>query len=238
MWTIADGEKPTAVVVAVQLPGVDEAELNSSLEELERLATTLGLIPVGRVTQRRTTLAPGLVLGEGKLKELAAWTGGTGEVQAYQKPGSRSDDDGDASDDSDEDGPAVFANPYDDAAPELETGGPPTGVKAAVVLVDHELSPTQQRNLEKATGVDVLDRASVILEIFFRHAKTREARLQVEIARLRYLSPRLRESAGGEDRVRGGVGGKGSGESTLELDRRRIRDRIAELRRELDQIST
>ncbi len=242
MWTIADGEKPTAVVVAVQLPGIDEAELNSSLEELERLASTLGLIPVGRVTQRRTALAPGLVLGEGKLKELAAWTGGTGEVQAYQKPGSQRDGGGDADDDADpdQDGPAVFANPYDDAAPELETevGGPAAGVKAAVVLVDHELSPTQQRNLEKATGVDVLDRASVILEIFFRHAKTREARLQVEIARLRYLSPRLRESAGGEDRVRGGVGGKGSGESTLELDRRRIRDRIAELRRELDQIST
>src|SRR5690606_14551591 len=68
------------------------------------------------------------------------------------------------------------------------------------------------------------------------HAKTREARLQVEIARLRYLAPRLRESAGGGDRVRGGVGGKGAGESSLELDRRRIRDRIAELRRELDQI--
>ncbi len=243
MWTIADGEKPTAVVVAVQLPGVDEAELNSSLEELERLATTLGLIPVGRVTQRRTQLAPGMVLGEGKLKELAKWTGGTGEVQAYQKPGSRGGDAHDGAgdepdDDVDEDGPSVFTNPYDEAAPDLEPDDPAIGEKAMVVLVDHELSPTQQRNLEKATGVDVLDRASVILEIFFRHAKTREARLQVEIARLRYLSPRLRESAGGEDRVRGGVGGKGSGESTLELDRRRIRDRIAELRRELDQIST
>jgi GTPase len=243
MWTIADGEKPTAVVVAVQLPGIDEAELNSSLEELERLATTLGLIPVGRVTQRRSTLAPGLVLGEGKLKELAAWTGGSGEVHGYQKPGKKhaGDDDSDESDDDDDeeqDALEVFANPYDDAAPELRPDGPPDGVKAAVVLVDHELSPTQQRNLEKATGVDVLDRSSVILEIFFRHAKTREARLQVEIARLGYLSPRLRESGGGEDRVRGGVGGKGSGESSLELDRRRIRDRIAELRRELTSISS
>ena len=59
-------------------------------------------------------------------------------------------------------------------------------------------------------GVDVLDRTSVILEIFHRHAKTREARLQVEIARLRYLAPRLREGGGGGDRVRGGVGGKGA----------------------------
>ena len=104
------------------------------------------------------------------------------------------------------------------------------------MLVDHDLTPTQQRNLEKATGADVLDRTSVILEIFHRHAKTREARLQVEIARLRYLAPRLREGGGGGDRVRGGVGGKGAGESALELDRRRIRDRIAELKHELSRI--
>jgi len=104
------------------------------------------------------------------------------------------------------------------------------------VIVDHDLSPTQQRNLEKATGVDVLDRTSVILEIFHRHAHTREARLQVEIARLKYLAPRLRESGGGGDRVRGGVGGKGAGESSMELDRRKIRDRIAELKQELEQI--
>jgi GTP-binding protein HflX len=108
--------------------------------------------------------------------------------------------------------------------------------RAKVVIVDHDLTPTQQRNLERATGVDVLDRTSVILEIFHRHARTREARLQVEIARLKYLAPRLRESSGGGDRVRGGIGGKGAGETSLELDRRRIRDRIAELRHELAQI--
>ncbi|MCA9848938.1 MAG: GTPase HflX, partial [Dehalococcoidia bacterium] len=72
---------------------------------------------------------------------------------------------------------------------------------------------------------------------FQRHARTREARLQVEIARLAYDAPRLRESGGGGDRQRGGIGGKGAGESSLELDRRRIRDRIAELRRELEGIS-
>jgi GTPase len=233
-WTVADGERPTAVVVAVQLPGVDEAELLSSLEELERLAATLGLIPVGRVTQRRTALAPAMVLGEGKVKELAQWTGGPGEVQAYQRPGTRGpqSDAGDDFETADDD--SVDDNEFVTDESDREQSAP----RAAVVLVDHELSPTQQRNLEKATGVDVLDRSSVILEIFFRHAKTREARLQVEIARLGYLAPRLRESAGNEDRVRGGVGGKGSGESSLELDRRRIRDRIAELRRELQSIST
>jgi GTP-binding protein HflX len=189
------------------------------------LASTLGLRVVGRVTQRRGSLAAGKVLGDGKLKELAKWTGGSGDVPKYRKPGTtkKADDEEDEVEDGVDDGDEAS----DDAAPTA---------RAKVVLVDHDLTPTQHRNLERATGVDVLDRTSVILEIFQRHAKTREARLQVEIARLRYLAPRLRESAGGEDRVRGGIGGKGAGESSLELDRRRIRDRIAELRHELDQI--
>ena len=214
-----DGERPRAVVVAVQTRGVDQGELESSIAELERLAKTLGLQPVGRVTQRRAKLAPGVVLGEGKLRELATWTGGTGVVPGYQKPGADSEPDED-----------------DDDETRAEVALAPDAPRATVVLVDHDLAPTQQRNLEKATGVDVLDRTSVILEIFQRHARTREARLQVEIARLKYLAPRLRESSGGGDRVRGGIGGKGAGESSLELDRRRIRDRIAELHHELAQI--
>ncbi|HEV7557351.1 MAG TPA: GTPase HflX [Kofleriaceae bacterium] len=219
----AGDERLRAVVVAVQLPDIDDGELASSLAELERLAGTLGLDPVARITQRRSKLASGVVLGEGKLKELAGWTGGTGEVPAYEKPGSRKHDHD--ADDDDDDG---------DDGVEVEADAP--AAKAKVVLVDHDLTPTQQRNLEKATGVDVLDRTSVILEIFHRHAKTREARLQVEIARLRYLAPRLREGGGGGDRVRGGIGGKGAGETSLELDRRRIRDRIAELKAELESI--
>ena len=104
------------------------------------------------------------------------------------------------------------------------------------VLVDHEISPSQARNLEKATGVEVLDRTAVILEIFRRHARSRAAKAQVEIVRLQYLVPRLREQgrAKGGDRQRGGIGGKGAGESSLELDRRKIRDRIAELTRDLE----
>jgi GTP-binding protein HflX len=104
------------------------------------------------------------------------------------------------------------------------------------VLVDHEISPSQARNLEKATGVEVLDRTAVILEIFRRHARSRAAKAQVEIVRLQYLVPRLREQGRekGGDRQRGGIGGKGAGESGLELDRRKIRDRIAELTRDLE----
>jgi len=101
-----------------------------------------------------------------------------------------------------------------------------------VILVDHEISPSQARNLEKEVGCEVMDRTMVILEIFHRNARSRAARAQVEIARLEYMAPRLREAAklaGPQGRQRSGVGGRGGGESHTELDRRKIRDRIAEL---------
>src|SRR5439155_3315866 len=99
------------------------------------------------------------------------------------------------------------------------------GGTADTILVDHEISPSQARNLERATGAVVMDRTAVILEIFHRHARSRAARAQVEIVRLQYMAPRLREQGGGKDRQRGGIGGKGAGESGVELDRRKIRDR-------------
>ncbi|MFN8608163.1 MAG: GTPase HflX [Vulcanimicrobiota bacterium] len=100
------------------------------------------------------------------------------------------------------------------------------------VIFDCELTPSQVANLQKALGVDVLDRTGVIVEIFSRHARTREARLQVEIARLKYLAPRLRKAGHGpSERM------NKAGETSLELDRRRIRDRIAELKRELEAIA-
>jgi GTP-binding protein HflX len=114
--------------------------------------------------------------------------------------------------------------------------GPAEAPLCELLLVDHELSPSQARNLEKELGVDVLDRTQVILEIFHRHARSRAARAQVEIVRLQYLAPRMRESGKGKDRQRGGIGGKGAGESALELDRRKIRDRIAELTTELESL--
>ncbi|HSH72186.1 MAG TPA: GTPase HflX [Methylophilaceae bacterium] len=104
------------------------------------------------------------------------------------------------------------------------------------VLVDHEISPSQARNLEKEVGCEVMDRTMVILEIFHRNARSRAARAQVEIARLGYMAPRLREAAklaGPQGRQRSGAGGRGGGESHTELDRRKIRDRIAELQQEI-----
>src|SRR5450830_111176 len=104
------------------------------------------------------------------------------------------------------------------------------------VLVDHEISPSQARNLEKEVGCEVMDRTMVILEIFHRNARSRAARAQIEIARLGYMAPRLREAAklaGPQGRQRSGEGGRGAGESQTELDRRKIRDRIAELQLEI-----
>src|SRR5437588_7392924 len=108
---------------------------------------------------------------------------------------------------------------------------------ADVILIDHEISPSQAFNLEKEAGCEVMDRTMVILEIFHRHASSRFARAQVEIARLGYMAPRMREAAkqaGPKDRARSGTGGRSGGESHGELDRRKIRDRITELQKELD----
>lgn len=109
-------------------------------------------------------------------------------------------------------------------------------VEIEALLVDHEISPSQARNLELEVGCEVMDRTMVILEIFHRNARSRAARAQVEIARLGYMAPRLREAAklaGPQGRQRSGEGGRGAGESQTELDRRKIRDRIAELQLEI-----
>lgn len=206
--------RPRTVIVAVQLPDVSDAEHASSLAELGRLADTLGFDVVGEVSQKRTTLAPGAVLGEGKLLELARWTGGTGVIPS---------------------GVPTHRQKTKEADEEVESAIEPLPAeqRAAVVLVDHEIGPSQARNLERATGAEVLDRTAVILAIFQRHARTREASLQVELARLAYVAPRLRETGGGADRQGGGIGAKGAGETKHELDRRRVRDRMAELREEL-----
>jgi GTP-binding protein HflX len=111
---------------------------------------------------------------------------------------------------------------------------------AELILIDHEISPSQAFNLGKEVGGEVMDRTMVILEIFHRHASSRFARAQVEIARLAYMAPRMREAAkqaGPKDRARSGTGGRSGGESHGELDRRKIRDRMSELQKELDSMT-
>ncbi len=220
-------ERPRAVLLAVQRAGVEDGDFASSLDELARLAKTLGFEVVARVTQRRARLDPGVVTGAGKLRELAGWTGGPGVAPAgppaSKRRRARRDDEAETEEEREDDASEEEA-PHE-AQP-----------RASLILVDHELTPTQARNLERATDAEVLDRTAVILAIFQRHARSREARLQVEIARLSYIAPRLRETGAGGDRQGGGIGGRGAGESASELDRRKVRDRIALLRTELASI--
>jgi GTP-binding protein HflX len=110
--------------------------------------------------------------------------------------------------------------------------------EANLVVFDNDLSPSQGRNLQKALGeeVRVLDRTELILDIFARHARTQQARLQVEFAQLEYLRPRLRRMWGHLERQAGHIGTRGPGESQLETDRRLIDRRLAHLRRELKEI--
>jgi GTP-binding protein HflX len=220
MSSLTEAPRPKAVLVSVQLQGVADAEQQSSLKELKRLCETLGFEVVGEVTQKRQSLGAATLLGEGKLVELAAWTGGTGVVPKGP-PGKKKPPE------DDQDKPE---------RPRLDAPPAPTGEpRATVVVVDHDLSPRQLRHIEAATSAAILDRTGVIIEIFHRHASSRPARLQVEIARLTYVAPRLRETGGGE-RARGGIGMRGAGESAVELDRRKIRDRISELKAELAAI--
>jgi GTP-binding protein HflX len=189
--------------VAVQLPSVSDVEFEASLTELRELAKTLGYLVAHTFVQKRAGFDTAAYVGVGKLDEIRCFI------------------------DS-------------DSAPAMAEGGArsaashPRGID--VVLVDHEISPSQARNLEKAVGREVMDRTMVILEIFHRNARSRAARAQVEIARLGYMAPRLREAAklaGPQGRQRSGVGGRGAGESHTEMDRRKIRDRIAELQLEI-----
>src|SRR5579864_3873663 len=191
--------RPHAVLVGIQLPNVTDAEHASGLAELGRLVHTLGYDVAATITQRRDALAAAAVLGEGKLKELAALTGGTGIVPTGArevKTKARAKDGwepsaGKAPAPSDEGNDEKSGDERDH-----EGAAPVAAEKAGFVVVDHDITPSQARNLERATGAEVLDRTGVIVEIFHRHAKSREARLQVEIARLSYHAPRLRESAG------------------------------------------
>jgi len=198
-------EKPMrAVVAAVQLPNVSDVEFEASLTELRELAKTLGFEVVRTFIQKRSGFDSTAYLGVGKRHEIRCFVNNEPDL----------------------------ADIEDAAPPESD----PADRQADVILVDHEISPSQARNLELEVGCEVMDRTMVILEIFHRNARSRAARAQVEIARLGYMAPRLREAAklaGPQGRQRSGVGGRGAGESHTELDRRKVRDRIAELQQEI-----
>jgi GTPase len=192
-----------ALLVSIRTPKIKDDEAAESLAELKRLVTTLGFRVVGSQSQRQSSTNKITVVGSGKLQELVQLTGNRGAEDYIE-------------------------DEHDDIT---ETHSVETLFELAdVVVFDCDLSPAQIRHLGNALGIEVLDRTGVIIKIFSRHARTRTAKLQVEIARLNYTVPRLRDADdGGNERFMG----QGTGESALEIDRRRVRDRLAELRHEL-----
>lgn len=105
-----------------------------------------------------------------------------------------------------------------------------------VIIFDDELSPAQQRNIEMQTAAKIVDRTALILDIFAQRARTKEGKLQVELAQLKYLLPRLTGQGSTLSRLGGGIGTRGPGETKLEVDRRRIRRRISDLETEIDTV--
>jgi GTP-binding protein HflX len=171
------------LVLAVLAQGVDPED---ELAELEELARTAGVTPVGRIVQHRQRPDPRSYVGKGKVDELK---------QAYADSG------------------------------------------AEVLLVDEELSPSQQRLLENVLQARVVDRTQLILDIFAQHAVSAEGKLQVELAQLEYNLPRMRGMWQHLERLGGGVGTRGPGESQLETDRRLARRRISLLKDRLRELS-
>jgi GTP-binding protein HflX len=158
---------------------------DDELAEVEELARTAGVEPVGRVVQHRARPARRTYVGKGKLEELKAGFAAAG---------------------------------------------------AESLLVDDELDPVQQRFLEDALSARVIDRTQLILDIFAQHAVTAEGKLQVELAQLEYNLPRMRGMWQHLERLGGGVGTRGPGESQLETDRRLARRRVALLKRRLGDL--
>ena len=210
--TTTDHSVTRALLVSIRTPDVTQQDVEESLSELGRLVKTLGFSVVGTKTQRQQSTKQLSVLGSGKLEELATLT----------------------SEDEPEPQDKTHLDINQDELNSL-LEAPETQEMANVVVFDCELSPNQLRNVQVALGVEVYDRTRVIIEIFSKHARTRTAKLQVEIARLNYLTPRIRdENSGDRERQKGSW----IGETAFEINRRRIRDKIADLKRELIKLQS
>lgn len=210
MQTTTEQPITRALLISIRTPNASLGEINQSLAELGRLVSTLGFTVFATQTQRQNSTKRLSVLGSGKLEELARMTG---EID-------------------DNDSQEMLAN-IDEQVLDDFLSRSKTKSYANVVVFDCELSPMQLRNVEDVLGVPVFDRTGIIIEIFSRHAHTRSARLQVELARLNYLTPRLRsEYSGGSERH----SGRGTGETPFAVERRKIRDKQAEIRGELKNL--
>jgi GTP-binding protein HflX len=117
-----------------------------------------------------------------------------------------------------------------------EIAGASASVSADVILFDHDLSPSQQRNIERVVDTRVIDRTQLILDIFARHARTREGQLQVELAQLEYMLPRLAGRGVEMSQIGGGIGTRGPGETQLETDRRKIFRRVRHVKQQIENV--
>ena len=163
--------------------GISEQE--KSLDELEELSATAGVMVVGKILQKKQSIDPATFIGGGKLEELNSMC---------------------------------------------------AAMEADVVIFDDELTGAQIRNIENKVGIKVIDRTVLILDIFAKRARSREGKLQVELAQLKYRLPRLTGLGSELSRLGGGIGTRGPGETKLETDRRHIRRRISYLENELKEV--
>jgi GTP-binding protein HflX len=176
----ADGETERALLVSVSSEAKPKSK--ASLTELQELARSGGIDVIGTEIQHRSKADPRLLIGPGKLQDLA--------ILALQEA-------------------------------------------ASMIIFDQELNPSQIRSITDQIDLKVIDRTQLILDIFAQRAQTRQGKLQVELAQLKYLLPRLVTKNTAMSRLTGGIGGRGPGETKLEINRRRARDRIAQLEKAL-----
>ena len=215
-FVISEAKTETAVLVGLITPGQDEAKTTEYLDELEFLAATAGARTVRRFTQRVGGPSSVTYIGSGKLQEIKEY------IKRVQ-------------DEYDEAVENAHLDPFTSELPE------PVGM----VIFDDELTAKQIRNIEKELKVKILDRTSLILDIFAMRAQTAEAKAQVELAQHRYMLPRLQRLWTHLERQGGGSGGgggkgtvglRGPGETQLEMDRRIILHRITLLKQRLAEI--
>ncbi|MCU0243098.1 MAG: GTPase HflX [Vicinamibacteria bacterium] len=178
-------QQERAILIGVAISGHARRSVETSLDELGRLAQSAGATVVARVIQARAAIDSATFIGRGKLQQLVRLIAAHG---------------------------------------------------ANLIVFDDNLSPGQQRNIEEVLGCKVIDRTQLILDIFARRAHTREGQLQVELAQLNYLLPRLTGKGVLLSRLGGGIGTRGPGETKLETDRRRIRQRLQAVKRAIEDV--
>lgn len=201
---------PRALVIAIQTPFQTDVEVSTSQDELKQLLAGLGIPVEASVVQRRHDHHDLRVLGSGKLEEV------------QQLVGTAPADDANAESPSAVERPARRERPAPEQRPWL-------------VVFDGELTPGQQRSLAQALDTEVVDRTQVILSVFERRARTRVAQIEIELARLEYEAPRIRDQKGLLAQQAGGGGRGGKGHTGAELKKQELRRRISALRIELEQ---